>query len=100
MNVVVFGTFIYLPYLLWLTFFNSTLLTLGLKYFKISLLKWVAAALTSIALTIWFLSLGRQLEIHFWKVKENEFVTLNLILIFLNLATIYLVNKQQNEKAT
>lgn len=100
MNVVVFGTFIYLPYLLCLTFLNSTLLTLGLKYFKKGLLKWVDAALTPIALTIWFLSLGRQLEIHIWKVKENEFFTLNLIIIFLNLVTIYIINKEQNEEVT
>ena len=99
MNVVVFGTFIYLPYLLCLTFLNSTLLTLGLNYFKTRLLKWVAATLTSLALTIWFLSSGGQLEIHFWKVKQNEFTTLSLTLLFLNLATIYFITKQQNEKA-
>ncbi len=99
MNVVVFGTFIYLPYLLCLTLLNSILLTLGLNYFKTNLLKWFTASLTSFALTIWFLISGGQLEIHFWKVKQNEFVTLNLILFFLNLTTIYFITKQQNEKA-
>ena len=99
MNVVVLGTFIYLPYILCLTFFNSTLLMLGLKYFKTHLLKWLAVTFTSIALTVWFLSSGGQIEIHFWKVKQNEFITLNSILIFLNLATIYYITKQQNKKA-
>ena len=99
MNVVVFGTFIYLPYILCLTLFNSTLLMLGLKYFKTHLLKWFAATLTSVALTVWFLSSGGQMEIHFWKVEQNEFITLNSILIFLNLATIYFITKQQNKKA-
>lgn len=99
MNVVVFGTFIYLPYILCLTFFNSILLILGLEYFKTNLLKWFAATLTSVALTIWLLSSGGQMEIHFWKVKQNEFITLNSIVIFLNLATIYFITKQQNKKA-
>lgn len=99
MNVVVFGTFIYLPYLLCLTFLNSTLLTLGLNHFNTRLLKWFAATLTSCVLAIWFLSSGGQLEIHFWKVKQNEFLTLNIILLFLNLVTIYFTTKQQNEKA-
>jgi len=97
MNVVVFGMFIYLPYILCLTFLNSTLLTLGLNYFKTSLLKWFAAALTLFVLTIWFLISGRQLEIHFWEVMQAEFIILNLILLFLNLATIYFVTKPKNE---
>ena len=99
MNVVVFGTFIYLPYLLCLTFLNSTLLKLGLKYFKTNMLKWFSASLTSFVLTIWFLISDRQLEIHFWKVKQYEFITLNFILLLLNLSTIYFITKQQKKKA-
>lgn len=97
MNVVVFNTFIYLPYLLFLTFLNSILLTIGLNYFKTSLLKWLAASFTSLTLTILFLSSNGQLKVHFWKVSQNEFMILNLILLFLNLATIYFVTKPKNE---
>ncbi len=95
MSVVVLGTFIYLPYLLCLTFLNSTLLTLWLNYFKTNILRWFAAILTLLILTVWFLISGGQLEIHFWKVRQTEFVTLNLILLFLNLATVYFVTKRK-----
>lgn len=98
MNVVIFETFLYLPYLLFLTLFNSTLLTLSLHYFKIGLLKWTTAILTPLALTIWFLSSNGQLEIHFWKVKNNEFITLNLILILINLTTILFLTKHRSKK--
>lgn len=93
MNVVVFGTFIYLPYLIGLTFLNSTLLSIGLNVFKTGFLKWFSATLTSILLTIWFLISSGKLEIHFWKVKPNELITLNLILLLLNLVAIYYATK-------
>lgn len=99
LNVVVFGTFIYLPYLIGLTFLNSTFLSIGINVFKTSFLKWFSATLTSILLIIWFLISSGQLEIHFWKVKPNELITLSVILLLLNLATIYYATKLKNEKA-
>jgi len=63
------------------------------------MLKWFSASLTSFVLTIWFLISDRQLEIHFWKVKQYEFITLNFILLLLNLSTIYFITKQQKKKA-
>ena len=98
MNTVIFGALIYFPYLICLTFLNTTLIALGLNYFNTNLPKWISAAFTSMVLTTWYLISGGQLKIHFWKVKQNEFITLNFILLFLNLATIYFVTKQQKEK--
>lgn len=99
-NVIVWETLTYLPYVFALTILNSTLLTIGLSYFETSLLKWFASILTSLVLIIWYLISGGQLEIHFWKVKQTDFLILNLIILFINVATVYfLSNHLKNEKS-
>jgi hypothetical protein len=100
MGTVSLGTFIYMPYLLCLTILNSTLLTLGLYYFKTSLSKWFAAPLTLLVLITWYLIMGGKIKIHFWKVKQTEFLTLNLIVLLINLATVYFVSNRLEERET
>jgi hypothetical protein len=97
MNVAVFGTFIYLPYIFCFTIFNSTLLTLGFNWFKTSLIKWVAPVLTFFALIIWFIVLDGQLEIHYWKLTWTELIIFNLMILLINIGTVCIITKQQKE---
>ncbi len=100
MDVIVFGTFIYVPYLIGLTFLNSTFLAFGLNYFKSNLFKWLGALSTSFVLIVWYIIKAGQIELYFWKVNQNEFFILNLILLFLNLITMYFVTKKNRNTQT
>ncbi|RIW18688.1 hypothetical protein D0X99_03115 [Algoriphagus lacus] len=98
MNVVVFGTFLYLPYIFILTALNLLLITLGLKWITKKPFVWLTTIFTSIVLTIWSLLSGGQITIRYWTLALSEFVKLNIVILTLNILTlIWLIREKKSE---
>jgi hypothetical protein len=98
MNVVVFGTFLYLPYVFILTSLNLLLITLGLKWITKKTFVWLTTIFTSIVLTIWSLLSDGQITIRYWTLTLSEFVILNIVILTLNILTlIWLIWKKKRE---
>lgn len=91
-NVVVFGTFIYTPYMLLLAIINITFIITGLYWIK-NQFKWLTVFPTLILLLIWWIASNGQIEIHFWKVDQTSFIFLILFLCVLNFWTVYSISK-------
>ena len=94
MNVVIFGTFLYLPYVLMLTGLNLFLISLGLKILNKRPYVFLISLFTSIVLITWLLLSDGQIEVRYWKFTLTEFVTLNFVILTLNMTLIRLTTKQ------
>ncbi len=99
MNVVIFGTVLYLPYVLIITGLNLFLMSLGLKIINKRPFVFLVSLLTSIVLTTLFL-LDGQIEVRYWKFTLIEFVILNFAIISLNLLTITRLTTSQIKNET
>jgi hypothetical protein len=98
MNVVVFGTFLYLPYILILTVLNLLLIEVGLKWITKKPFVWLTTIFTNIVLTIWIMLNCGQITIRYWTLTLSEFVILNIVILTLNVLTlIWLTRKQKSE---
>jgi len=96
MNVVFFGTFLYLPYIFILTALNLLIITLGLKWITKKPFEWLTTIFTCIVLIVWSLLSGGQITIRYWKLALSEFIILNIVILALNLLTlIWLTSKQK-----
>jgi hypothetical protein len=98
MNVVVFGTILYMPYVFMLSGLN--LILIGLGFLKITKrpLVFLLAFFTSIVLMIWLLLNGGQVTMRYWKLTLTEFLILNIVIIGINLLTIArLIDRKQRE---
>ena len=100
MNVVVFGTFLYLPYVLILAGLNLVLISLGLKILNKRPYLFLIALFTSIVLTTWLLFSDGQIEVRYWKFTLTEFVTLNFVILTLNTLTLTRLTTKQIKNET
>jgi len=100
MNVVIFGTFIYLPYVFLLIGVNFLLMVLGVNTIKKRPHVFLTVLFTSAILTIWFLLCGGTIEIRYWKFSLKEFVALNILILILNTITItrLTIGQMKNDK--
>ena len=96
MNVVIFETFMYLPYVIFLSVINIIILTIGTNYQRINSIKWLSAIFTTFILLIWYLIKGGYIEIIHWKVSLIEFLIINLIVLIINFLTVYIVMRNKN----
>jgi hypothetical protein len=97
MNVVIFITFLYIPYLLLFTTANMCLIIVGLNYLKTGHLKWLTVFLSTTALTIWFFISNGQIVFYNWKIEQTEFISINIILCIINFLTVSLLTNKTNK---
>jgi len=100
MNVVIFGTFLYLPYVLILTGLNLFLISLGLKILNKRPYVFLISLFTSIVLITWLLLSDGQIEVRYWKFTLTEFVTLNFVILTLNILTLSRLTTKQIKNET
>jgi hypothetical protein len=97
MNTVLFGIFLYMPYVFILSGLNLILIRLG--FIKISKrpLVFLTTFFMSIVLMIWLFVNGGQITIRYWELTLTDFVILNTVIIILNLLTITrLTSRREN----
>lgn len=99
-TVVIFGTLIYLPFVFILTVTNIALVVIGLQYFKTSSYKLIPVLFTTTLLTGWYCFKSGQIKIHFWEINQTEFIIFNIILVILNLTTVYMTARRKIEVNT
>jgi hypothetical protein len=88
MDTVLWGAFLYMPYVLMLSGLNIILIKLGLIKMTKRPLAFLTVFFMSIVLIIWLSGNGGQLTIRYWELTLPEFVILNTIIIGLNLLTV------------
>ena len=96
MNVVVFGTFLYLPYVFLLSGLNTVLIGLGLKIIRKQPFIFLTAIFTNFFFIVWFILSGGQVIVRYWEFSPLEFITLNFVIAILNLFTVYRVRIRKN----
>ena len=87
-NSATFGTIVYLPYVALLAIINFAFVLVGRHYLFKS--KYLTAILTTIVWTIIFFANLGHFRIHYWTISVAEFIILNVILIVLNLAGLFI----------
>jgi len=95
MNVVIFGTLLYLPFVLILCLYNG--LTIGLSERINKKIGFVNYCLPTIPLLIWFLASGGTITIRYWDIRTKEFLITLIIILVTNL-TGYLFIKLNGEE--
>jgi len=93
-NVVIFGTVLYFPFIIILTIMNILLIVVGLKTIKTKHFKWLTVFFSTAILTTCYLFNAEQMIIYNWKFTQTEFISLNIILCIINLATVYSMTKK------
>ncbi len=87
-NTVIFGVFLYLPYVFILVGLNLFFINIGLKVIHKKPYIFLTAVFTNIVLIIWFLLSNEPIEIKYWKFTLQEFVIFNIIITILNTLTL------------
>jgi len=95
MSTVLFGTFLYMPYVFMLSGLNIILTGLGLIKMAKRPLLFLTVSLTSIVLIIWSLVNGGKFTIRYWEFTLLHFVILNTVIIGLNLWTARRLTKEK-----
>ena len=93
MDTVLFGTFLYMPYVFMLSAMNLILIRLGLIKISRRPLVFLTAFFTSFVLMIWLFVNGGQITFRYWELTLTEFVMLNAVTVGLNLLTVVKLNK-------
>jgi len=98
MNVIIFGTFLYAPFVLLLCLYNG--LTIGLFERINKRIRLVNYCLPTIPLLIWFGTSDNLITIRFWDLRTKEFyISLTLILLT-NVTGYYLFKGTDPEAAS
>jgi len=97
MDIVLFGTFLYMPYVFMLSGLNLILIRLGLIKMTKRPLVFLTAFFMGIVLMTWLLVNGGQITIRYWKLTLTEFVILNTVIIGLNLLTLYRLTSKKTK---
>ena len=98
MNVVVFGTILYFPYVLALSGLNFLLFGIGLKKINKRPDVFLTAFFTNMVLAISYLLNGNQIRIRYWDLSDTEFIILNLVIFALNLLTVNHLTRENKWK--
>ena len=98
MNVVIFGTFLYLPFVLLLCLYNG--LTIGIFEKLNKKIRLINYGLPTIPLLIWFLTSDNQITIRYWKLGTTEFVVALTLILLTNLTGYYLFKGADQETAS
>ena len=97
-DTVLFGTFLYMPYVFMLSGLNLILIGLGLIKISKRPLVFLTTLFMSIVLITWLFLNGGQVTIRYWELSTTEFIILNFVIIGLNLLTVVkLTSKRENE---
>lgn len=96
MGVVILGFILYLPFVLLLAALNIFLLRLGLKTIPNKPFSFVIPFFTSILLLTWYLLNGNQITIVYWTLTATQFLVLNIVLVILNLWSVFRLTTGQN----
>ena len=96
-NVILFGTFLYFPYVLLLSGFNLLFIGLGLKKITKRPFVFLTAIFTNIVFAIWFFLNEGQITIRYWELTFPEFVILNIVFLMLNILTVSLLTSKKHK---
>jgi hypothetical protein len=96
MGVIIFGTLLYLPFVLLLCIYNG--LTIGLFERLNKKVRLINYCLPTIPLLIWFVTSDSLITIRYWHLRTKEFsVALSLILLT-NLTGYYFFKRTDRER--
>lgn|SRR5690606_263854 len=98
MNVVIFGTFLYLPFVLLLCLYNG--LTIGIFEKLNKKIRLINYSLPTIPLLIWLLTSDNQITIRYWKLGTTEFVVALTLILLTNVTGYYLFKGADQETAS
>lgn len=93
-GVVIFGTFLYLPYVFLLIGYN--ILSISLMDYNLTNLKqkWVIYIIPLIPILIWYLFDNLSITVRFWELEKYEFCIFMIVWGLLNFITYLMINKK------
>jgi hypothetical protein len=98
MNVVIFGTLLYLPFILLLCTYNALIIGLFEKLNKkVRILNYI---LPSFPLVIWFLTSDNVITIRYWELRTSEFLIALTLILATNVTGYYLFKNGDREPAS
>ena len=98
MNVVIFGTFLYLPFVFFLCLYNG--LTIGLFERLNKKVRLINYCLPTIPLVIWFVTSDNKITIRYWDLETNEFLLSLTLILLSNVTGYYLFQGAEQETAS
>lgn len=97
LNVVIFGTLQYLPFVIMLCIYNGLAIRLFERINK--KVKVINYCLPTVPLLIWFLASDNSITIGYWELSVNEFTIAVVALLVTNVAGYFLFQKIFGETA-
>lgn len=98
MNVVIFGTLLYMPFVFILCLYNGVIIGLLERINK--RIKFINYCLPTIPLLIWFLASGNKITIRYWDIEVSEFAIALTLILLTNLTGYYLIKVNGRETAS
>jgi hypothetical protein len=98
MNTVIFGTSLYVPYVLLLCIYNG--LTIGLFETINKKIILINYCLPTIPLLIWFLISDNKITIRYWKLETTELIVALTIILLTNMTGYFLFKGVDRETAS
>jgi hypothetical protein len=98
MNVVIFGTFLYAPFVLLLCIYNG--LTIGLFERLNKKARLINYCLPTIPLLIWFVTSDNLITIRYWDLRTKEFFVALTLILLTNVTGYYLFKGADRETAS
>jgi predicted neutral ceramidase superfamily lipid hydrolase len=98
MDVVIFGTLLYLPFVFILCLYNG--LTIGLLERINKKIRLINYSLPIGPLLIWFLASGKVITIRYWDIGVREFIIALALILLTNLTGYYFIRVTGEETAS